>query len=116
MIVTKYDIPPKEVQETANYLRAVYGGNIRITELPEILRKVTGLEISDLSSWSSQFISYLIDLQKSFMEGGKLDLTVFHQDVNNVFHLTKIERQLLVKNNIEEKLWSILLAIISTSF
>lgn len=108
MKVTKEDVLPREVKETINYLGTVYSGGLKITDFPEILRKVTGLEISDLTSWSSQFVSYLIDLQRSFMGGGELDLTVFHQDVDNVFHLTKKERQILVKNNIEGKLWAII--------
>lgn len=107
MKITKNDILPKDVKETINYLGEVYRGSQKITDFPELLRKVSGLEILDLTSWSSQFVSYLIDLQRKFMEGGELDLTVFHQDVNNVFHLTKTEKQLLVKNNIEEKLWAI---------
>lgn len=111
MTVTKEDVLPKDVKETINYLGTVYKGSQRITDLPGILRKVTGLEISDLTSWSSQFVSYLIDLQRNFMEGGELDLTVFHQDVINVFHLTKIEKQLLVKNNIEGKLWAIIWSV-----
>lgn len=111
MTVTKNDDLPEEVRETVNYLKTIYKGNLKITDLPDILRKVTGLEITDLSSWTSQFVSYLIDLQRLFMDGGKLDLTVFHQDVNNVFHLSKKEKQILVKNNIEEKLWSIIWAV-----
>lgn len=111
MKVTKNDVLPKDVKETINYLGKIYGGNQKITDLPELLRKVSGIEISDLTSWSAQFVSYLIDLQRNFMEGGELDLAVFHQDVNNVFHLTKLERQLLVKNNIEGKLWAILWSV-----
>lgn len=111
MKVTKNDVLPKDVKETVNYLGVVYNGNQKITDFPELLGKVTGLEISDLTSWTSQFVSYLIDIQRNFMEGGELDLTVFHQDVNNVFHLTKMERQLLVKNNIEGKLWAIIWSV-----
>lgn len=111
MKVTKNDVLPKDVKETVNYLGVVFKGSQKITDLPEILRKVSGLEISDLTSWSSQFVSYLIDIQRNFMEGGELDLTVFHQDVNNVFHLTKMERQFLVKNNIEGILWAIIWAV-----
>ena len=108
MKVTKNDTLPEEVKETINYLSTIYQGSLRITDLPRILRKISGLELDDLTSWSPQFVSYLIDLQKNFMEGGELDLTVFHQDVNNVFHLTKTEKQILVKNNIEGKLWAII--------
>lgn len=111
MTVTKDDVLPRNVKETINYLGVLYGGSIKITDLPDILRKVTGLELADLSSWTAQFVSYLIDLQKLFMGGGKLDLAVFHQDVNNVFHLTKIEKQLLVKNNIEGILWAIMWSV-----
>lgn len=111
MIITKNDVLPKDVKETVNFLKTVYGMRIKITDLPEILCKVSGLEITDLTSWSSQFVSYLIDLQHKFMVGEELDLAVFHQDVNNVFHLTKTEKQILVKNNIEEKLWAIIWAV-----
>lgn len=111
MIITKNDILPKDVKETVNFLKTVYGMGIKITDFPDILNKVSGLEISDLTSWSPQFVSYLIDLQHKFMVGEKLDLALFHQDVNNVFHLTKTEKQILVKNNIEEKLWAIFWAV-----
>lgn len=111
MVITKETELTSDVKETLNFLKLAKGGNLKITDLPSLLETVSGVKIEDLTSWTSQFVSYLIDLQKKFMGGGELDLTVFHQDVNKVFHFSKIERQLLVKNNIEEKLWAIMVAV-----
>lgn len=111
MKITKDTKLPDRVKETIRYLRNLFGYNLKITDFPKILESIIGIDIDDWSSWSSQFESYLIDLQKKFMEGGELDLTVFHQDVVNVFHLSKLEKTILVKNNIEEKLWAIMCAV-----
>ena len=109
------NIPEKDIpvltKECFNLLKDKYMGNLKITDLPEYLKSTTTLNFEDLSSWTPRYISYLIDLQREFMSGRELDMVVFHQDIIKVFHLSKLERQLLVKNNIEEKLWAILLAV-----
>lgn len=107
--------PEKDIpiltKECFNLLRDKYGGSIKITDLPEYLKTLTTLKFEDLSGWTPMFVSYLIDLQRKFMSGRELDMVVFHQDIIKVFHLSKLEKQLLVKNNIEEKLWAILIAV-----
>lgn len=110
MKVSKTTEPTETTKTIFNTLRGRYGIGLKITDLLMYLRYLTGLEILD-HTWTSEFESYLIDQQRKFMSGDDIDMTVLHQDVVNVFHLTKLEKQLLVDKHIEEMLWAILLAI-----
>lgn len=105
---------PVLVKECFNKLKDKYGSNFNITNLPDYLKLITSQSFEDIdyyTDWTPMFVSYLIDLQRKFMKGGDLDMIVFHQDIIKVFHPSKLEKQLLVKNNFEERLWAIWLAV-----
>lgn len=111
--VPEEDIP-RLTKECFNWLRWKFGVNTKITDLPELLRASLDMELEGInynSDWTPQFVSYLIDLQRDFMAGRDIDMVVFHQDIIKVFHLSRLERQLLVDKNPEERLWSIWLAV-----
>ena len=91
-----------------------FGYNLKITDLPDLLRTVSSQKLEGIdytTDWTPMFVSYLIDLQHKFMKGGNLDMVVFHQDIIKVFHPSRLEKQLLVKENFEERLWAIWLAV-----
>lgn len=105
---------PTLTKECFNKLKDRYGCNLKITDLPEYLRTISSQKFDGIdykSDWTPMFESYLIDLQKNFMSGCDIDMVVFHQDIIKIFHLTKLERQLLVDENFEERLWAIWLAV-----
>lgn len=105
---------PVLTKECFNMLKDKFGCNFKITDLPDYLRVVTLQKFEDIdyhTDWTPMFVSYLIDLQHKFMKGGNLDMVVFHQDIIKVFHPSKLEKQLLVKDNFEERLWAIWLAV-----
>ena len=106
---------PKLTKECFNLLINRFGSNLKITDLPELLKTVTtNDEFEDINymyEWTPEFVSYLIDLQRDYMAGKDLDLGILHQDLVKVFHLSKAKRQNLVDNNFEERLWAIFFAI-----
>lgn len=105
---------PDVTKECFNLLKDRYGYNLKITDLPDYLRVVTGQKFDNIdynSDWTPQFVSYVIDLQRNFMDGRDIDMVVFHQDIIKVFHPSRLEKQLLVDLNFEERLWSIFLAV-----
>ncbi len=102
---------PVLTKECFNWLKDRYGNNLKITDLPDYLRTLTTQKFEDLSDWTPMFVSYIIDLQRKFMGGGNLDMVVFHQDITKAFHLSRLEERFLVKDNFEERLWAIFLAV-----
>ena len=113
-INTKDSDIPKITKECFNILKEKFGYNIKITDLPILLRAVSDQRLEGidyLNDWTPMFVSYLIDLQRKFMSGNNIDMVVFHQDIIKIFHPTKLERQLLVDENFEERLWAIWLAV-----
>lgn len=105
---------PKLTKECFNKLKDKFGYNIRITDLPRLLQTVSSYSFDRIDfkqDWTPQFESYLIDLQRNFLSGCNIDMVVFHQDIIKIFHPTKIERQNLMNENFEERLWAIMLAV-----
>lgn len=113
-INTKDSDIPKITKECFNILKEKFGYNIKITDLPILLRTVSDQRLEGidyLNDWTPMFVSYLIDLQRKFMSGNNIDMVVFHQDIIKIFHPTKLEKQHLVDEKIEERLWAIFLAV-----
>lgn len=109
---------PELTKECFNRLKDTYGYNLKITDLPDYLKLLTDMNLEHVDyqeTWTPMFVSYLIDLQHRFMKGDDLDMVVFHQDIIKVFHPSGLEKKLLVKNNIEERLWAIWLAVSNPS-
>ena len=117
-INTKDSDIPKITKECFNTLKDRFGHNIKITDLPDLLRTVSSQKLEGIdytTDWTPMFVSYLIDLQRSFMSGCNIDMVVFHQDIIKIFHPTKLEKQYLVDEKIEERLWAIFLAVSNPS-
>ena len=109
---------PVLTKKCFNKLKDRFGYNLKITDLPELLRTVSSQKFEDIdytTDWTPMFVSNLIDLQKLFMSGKDIDMVVFHQDIINVFHSTKLEKQHLVDENFEERLWAVMLAVSNPS-
>ena len=109
---------PEITKKCFNVLKDRFGYNIKITDLPILLRTISDQKLEGIdynSDWTPMFVSYLIDLQRDFMSGRNIDMVVFHQDIIKIFHPTKLEKQYLVDEKIEERLWAILLAVSNPS-
>ena len=91
-------------------LRNTYGQFGRITDLVQMLEKLfkNKFELFDSRTWnSSQFSSYLLDLQIKFRDGEDLDMVVIHDDILKVYEFTIAEKKSFINEIIEEKIWAI---------
>lgn len=91
-------------------LRKFYGQNGRITDLIQMLERLSNnkFELFDPRTWNtSQFSSYLMDLQIKFQNGEDLDMVVLHDDILKVYEFTIAEKKSFIDEIIEEKIWAI---------
>lgn len=91
-------------------LRRSYGQTGRITDLIQMLEKLSQnkFELFDPRTWNtSQFSSYLMDLQIRFQNGEDLDMVILHDDILKVYEFTLSEKKAFIDEIIEEKIWAI---------
>lgn len=110
-----FELIPNRVQEKFNILKDKYGTNLKITDLPSLLKTlIPEIDFEDKerqTDFTPQYISYLIDEQKDFANGRSLDMMMFFRDICKVFHLTNSEKNRLLYSNVEEDLWAIMLGV-----
>ena len=107
---------PKITKETFNILKYQFGYNARIGSIIELIEKSTGvsLDIDFKARWNPVIFSELIDFQKKFIESG-IDLEDFRDYIYKTFELPQSLIRILNKNNIEDRLWAIMLSIVLPS-
>lgn len=107
---------PKITQETFNILKYQFGYNARIGSIIELIEKSTGvsLDIDFKAMWNPVIFSELIDYQKKFIESG-IDLEEFRDYIYKTFELPRSLIRILNKDNIEDRLWAIMLSIVLPS-
>lgn len=107
---------PKITKETFNILKYQFGYNARIGSIIELIEKSTGvsLDIDFKAMWNPVIFSELIDYQKKFIESG-IDLEEFRDYIYKTFELPRSLIRILNKDNIEDRLWAIMLSIVLPS-
>ena len=115
MIITK-DIADSEIpsitKETFNLLKAQFGYNARIGDIINILEKATGcnFDVDFKSAWDPIVFSRLLDYQSLYITTG-LDLGELKDYIYSKFELSRSLTRLLDKNNIEDRLWAVMMSI-----
>lgn len=107
---------PKITKETFNILKHQFGYNARIGSIIDLIEKSTGvsLDIDFKTMWNPIIFSELIDYQKKFIESG-IDLEEFRDYLYKTFELPRSLIRILNKDNIEDRLWAIMLSIVLPS-
>ena len=107
---------PKITKETFNILKYQFGYNARIGSIVELIEKSTGvsLNVDFKTMWNPIVFSELIDYQKKFIESG-IDLEEFRDYIYKTFEVPQSLIRILNKNNIEDRLWAIMLSIVLPS-
>lgn len=103
---------PRVTRETFNILKYQFGYNARVGDIINLIEKATGinLNIDFKSLWNPLIFSRLIDYQKEFMES-EMDLEEFKEYIYERFELPQNLIRILNKNNIEDRLWAVMLSI-----
>lgn len=115
MIITK-DIKDNDIpditKETYNLLKSQFGYNARIGDIVNLIEKSFGvnLDINFRESWSPIVFSRLLDYQKDYLEDG-LDLEDFRDYLIRQFQIPQSMVKYMNKNNIEDRLWAIMMSI-----
>ena len=110
------DVPnssiPNITKETFNLLKSQFGYNARMGDIINLIEKSTGinLEVDFKSSWNPMVFSRLLDYQKDFMGSG-INLEELKDYIFNQFEISSSKIKLLNKNNIEDRLWAVMLSI-----
>ena len=113
MIITKDLIPQSRItMETFNYLKSIYQGE-KISDIVSLISKSTGRKIDlDLKHvWSPLISSRLLDYQIDYSNGKEVDLSEMKEFLYSSLEFAKKDRLILDKDNLEDRLWAILLVI-----
>lgn len=115
MLITKNikdsDIP-EVTKETYNFLKNQFGYNARIGDIINLIEKSFGinLDVNFRESWSPIVFSKLLDYQRDYLEDG-LDLEDFKDYLINQFKIPQSMVKYMNKNNIEDRLWAIMMSV-----
>ena len=103
------------VRVTYHTIRQSFGYNARISQLIEMIRVALGIE--EFEAYDPNVIenakleSYMMDKQIQFMAGEDVDFSEIYESIIKAGNFLTSEKRLFEQENIEERLWGIMLAI-----
>lgn len=104
---------PKIVKESFNLLKASYGYSFfRMSNFIPMIRTISGMKLDSITmeeSWNNEYLAELLDIQYSYLNDEDVDLSEIVRKFFKRCYISKVEKQVLIKDEIEKRLWSILI-------